>query len=195
VTAPEDPRPGPDRDRSDTATSGWWAPVLAVASGLALLGGSTAGWVIDETAREIGGVQIVDTATRTGAQVQPGLLVVGVALLLGGALLAFLRGGVRRVLGALLLLASVAGVGLAVVGLQRATALAGALQPVAWLPLVGAGAGIGAGLLAARGSGRRTGLPPRYDAPASNGRGTVGDAEPTTDEWELAADRDDHPAG
>jgi hypothetical protein len=163
--------------------AGWIASLVAVLAGLIVLGGTTAGWVVDSATREVGGLDVPQVATVSGAELQPALVVVGLALLLSGAPLGVTTGVVRRIFGVVVMVTAVAGAGWAVVGAVRAAELPGTLQPSVWLTAVGTVVGFFAGLLAMSRPQRRASLPDRFDIDAP-----PLDEDRELDEWDLAVD-------
>lgn len=166
--------------------AGWIAPLAAVLAGLIVLGATTAGWVVDQVSRDVGGLNVPEVATTTGAEVQPGLVVVGLVLLLSSVPLAVARGVLRRVCGGAVGMTGLVGVGLAVTGILHAAQMSGVLQGSVWFVVAGTALGVAAGVVAMWRPARRASLPDRFDIDAP--------PEPQDrelDEWDLAVDERD----
>lgn len=163
---------------------GYWAPaLLGVLGGLVLLVAAAAGWVDTVAERDVGGVTVTEPESTSGTVYAPVAVALGLGGLVGGAVLAVLRGKGRRIAGV-----AVAGIGtgglIAVgLGIARASAVEGRITPAPFLALVAATALVAAGVAAARGAAR----------PPAASRYRVADERSTDDEWTLAA-RDDPPA-
>lgn len=160
----------------------FWSPVvLAFLGGLLLLGAVGGDWRVVQATRSVGGLDVPETMTTAGTDAAPWLVPLGLAALVGGALLATLRGRVRAAAGV-------------------AVAVAGALAAFATLTgvTIGDGAGDTTGAPAVAGGGAALLLlagvlgvvAPRR--PASRTRYTVDAADRTIDdEWALASDDDE----
>lgn len=184
--------------------TGWPAAVLTAVAGLVVLGAATAAWVVERGTTEIGGVEVAEVTGVTGAELQPGLMLVGLVLVIASLGVGLAGGALRRALGALVLVTGTVGAALSVAGTIRAAELAGVLQAAAWWSLAGAALAVAAGALAVRRPDRRATLPARFDIdPAATGPGDPhpprsarrgepeGPVETEPDEWDLAVEPDD----
>lgn len=162
--------------------TGWPAAILAAVAGLVVLGAATAPWVVEATTSEVGGVAVERTTAVTGAQLRPGLMMVGLLFVLGALAVGLLRGGPRRLVGVIVVVAGIGGAALSVAGLLQAGERPGTLQAAPWWALVGSALGAAAGWLARRRPDRRASLPARYDLDgADRARDPAG-------EWEMAVE-------
>lgn len=152
---------------------------LAVVGGLVLVGATSGNWVMAESVRDVGGVELVAPQGTTGLEVAPQAVAAGVLGALGGLALAVARGRGRRLIGVLLLVAGASACVVVGVGVTRSLAEPGRLTPAPWIALGGAGMVVAAGVVA----WRRPSPPP-----ALGDRYTVEGDEAADDEWRLASD-------
>lgn len=156
---------------------------LAVAGGLALLGGAAGDWIVDTGVREVAGVQITEPETTPGIEFAPLAPAMGVASLLAAAGVAATRGRARRAVGVLLALVGAGGVAVTLAGLAAARQLDGQLGSAAGAAVAGGIAVLAAGALAGRGPAAEVRMPARYSIDEQD-RDDDGD-------WRLASG-DDH---
>lgn len=162
-------------------TRSFWAPAaLAVAAGLLLLLAAAAGWVDGVDARDIGGVVVREPTSTSGTQFAPNGVVAGLAALLGGVMLAVVRGRARRIAGVAVGLVGAAGLTALGIGIMRASGADGQLTPAPAFAVVCALGVVLAGWLALRG--------PQHPPAASRYR--VEAERPADDEWSLASEDD-----
>lgn len=158
-------------------TRSFWAPAaIAIVAGLLLLLSSAAGWVDGVDARDVGGVVVSEPTSTSGTQFAPTGVVAGLAALLGGVVLAIVRGPGRRIAGIAVGAIGIAGVVALALGISRAAAADGALTPAPALALLCAVGVALSGLVALRGPGR----------PPVTSRYRVEGERPLDDEWSLA---------
>lgn len=152
---------------------------LAVVGGLVLVGATSGNWVLAESVRDVGGVELVAPQGTTGLEMAPQGVAAGVLGALAGLALVVARGRGRRLIGVLLLLVGVAACVVVGIGVTRSLAEPGQLTPAPWIALVGAGMIVAGGAVA-----WRRPSPPR----ALGDRYTLEGDEAADDEWRLASD-------
>lgn len=170
----------------------------AALAGLVTLAATTADWFVDTGARQVGGIPIAQLESITGAELRPGLMLIGLVLLLAAVPIGVARGRLKRVVGAAVAVIGVVGAGLTLATVFGAADVPGALQSSVWVALAGSLAGAASGLLAVGRPHRGATLPARFDVGSQSGAGHLpGDVEPPAakpdrgapeDEWEMAAD-------
>jgi hypothetical protein len=159
----------------------WAGPVVALLSGLVLLTAGAAGWVSGVDTRDVGGVVLREPTATSGTVFAPLAVAFGLAGLLGGAVLGFVRARPRRILGAVVALAGIGAVAVVAAGVVTASRADGQLTPAPFLALAAAvGLAVGGG--AAVSGVRRPPQASRYRVP---------DERSEDDEWSLAAREDD----
>lgn len=181
--------------------TGWPAAILAAAAGLVVLGATTAAWLVEDTTAEVGGVAVTQVTTVTGAQLRPGLMLVGLMFVLAALAVGLLKGSLRRLVGVALVVAGAGGVALGIAGLLGARDLPGTLQPAPWWALTGSVLGAASGWLALRRPDRWASLPARFDLDADDAVDGAQQGEPApapgagahrqpdpTGEWDWAVD-------
>ena len=157
----------------------WSAPALALVAGLVLLVAGGAEWVTTIQTVDVGsGVSVPERGGSPGTQHAPLAVAFGLGGIVGGAVLGFVRSGIRRVAGAVVAAIGAGGLAVVVAGTIAAAGVSGRLTPAPFFALAGAAGIAVAGVAALRG----------VRTPPESSRYRVAEERPVDDEWSLAAD-------
>lgn len=155
----------------------WAAPIVAIGGGLILLLAGGSAWVARDEIRQIGDLAVREPVTVPGTEYAPLVVVLGLAGLLLGTVMAVVRGFVHRGVGASVGLAGLAAVAVTVVGITRAAGAEGIVTPAPYAAGAGATALVVAGIMALRGPVR----------PPVRSRYRVAAEHAEDDEWDTAS--------
>lgn len=159
----------------------FWAPaVTVIVAALVLLLAGAGAWVTTVEERSVGDVVVTEPEDVSGTEFAPGAMVVGLAGLGAGIVLALVRGPARRVIAAVAVLLGLAGVVSVATGIVAATGSDGRLTPAPpFAAAAAAGMAVG-GAAALRAPAR----------PPTASKYRVAEEQTADDEWSLAANDD-----